>query len=97
MDINANSSFDSSHINACVAPVPLFIIIPASKIGNPDCVDDSNIKGSFTVRFCVLIIDVVPFIVKLPLAYISPVILRSPLISNLADGFLVPIPKSPLI
>ena len=32
----ANSSADSSQINACVAPVPLLIINPESKVGAPD-------------------------------------------------------------
>ncbi len=36
VETTANSSLDSSQINACVAPVPLLIIIPESNTGDPD-------------------------------------------------------------
>ena len=45
--------------------------------------------------FCVFTIDVVPFIVKLPVASISPVIFKSPTKSNLVDGVDNPIPTFP--
>ena len=51
VEIKANSSADSSQINAWVAPVPLLIIIPESKTGAPDCVDANNIIGSCTNKF----------------------------------------------
>jgi len=46
VETTANSSADSSQINACVAPVPLLIINPESKVGVPDCVDANKIRGS---------------------------------------------------
>ena len=59
-------------------------------------VEDNKIIGSLTVIFCVFTIDVVPFIVKLPVASISPVIFKSPTKSNLVDGVDNPIPTLPL-
>jgi len=46
VEITANSSADSSQINACVKPVPLLTINPESKVGVPDCVDAKSIIGS---------------------------------------------------
>ena len=72
VSITANPPADSSHIIACVAPLPRLIIIPASSEGAPDCVDANKIKGSLTVKFCVFTVDVVPLIVKSPDTIKSP-------------------------
>ena len=73
VDIKENSSVDSSQISACVAPVPLLIIKPESKVGVPDCVDAKSIIGSLTVKFVVLTVVEVPDIIKLPETETSPV------------------------
>ena len=73
VEISANVSLASSHINATLVRAPRSITIPMSKVFDPLALLLRTIKGSETTVLVVSTVVVVPLTVKLPVILKLPV------------------------